>query len=719
MLGRKANGLSRAFLLGLLVLSFALFAVAQSGQDDLTREKGKGQESEKSIFDDGNTTSENTESRLSAIEVYGVRSISEPGSLSQITARTIDLTAADHPAEILNLVPGVNVQMNSGQEHLISIRSPVLTGGAGQGSFLILENGVPTRAAAFGNVNALFELHHEVADAIEIVRGPVSAKYGSNGVHGLINVIYAPPKDERDSARYSASSLGRYRGDFLDSSKDTRIWASIHKDFGWRDDSGVDQQKLSFVTRVPKKFFSFGYGEEPNTELDVWVVISNLNQETADFVQGEQAYKDRQLSQENDDPLAGRDAISVRSGARWYRDYGTLRATIMPYAVWQRMSFRQHFLPNKSFEENGHSSIGTLTRFEKDMFSNFVFRYGLDFAWAKGFLKETQTEEFGFFPNDTRFPVGTHYDYEVSTFMLGGWAEAQYEWSNSFTLIAGVRAEEHRYSYSTNIEAGVYGRFRVPSDREDNFSLLTPKLGIIWTSPSSDTSLFLNFARGERAPQASDLYRLQNRQEPSAAKTEQLDSFEIGVRGSSNDDKFSYQLSAYTANKNNFFFRDSDGLNVTNGETAHQGVELSVDFAWSETFDIQSAISWSDHTYEFEREVASQSNTISLGNKVKTAPEWKANLSMSWKIDSSTRVVFSGEHIGKYFMNESNSVIYPGHSVFHLSFRSEFDNDIAIDVIFRNLFDEKYADRADFGFGAERYFPGEPLNLTIRFKQFF
>ena len=71
--------------------------------------------------------------------------------------KTIQAVAANHPAEILNTVPGVNVQMNSGQELLVAIRSPVLPAGAGQGSFLILENGIPTRAAGFGNVNALFE----------------------------------------------------------------------------------------------------------------------------------------------------------------------------------------------------------------------------------------------------------------------------------------------------------------------------------------------------------------------------------------------------------------------------------------------------------------------------------------------------------------------------------------------------------------------------------
>jgi len=41
-----------------------------------------------------------------------------------------------HPAERLNTVAGVNIHRGSGQEHLTAIRSPVLTGGAGAGSFL-------------------------------------------------------------------------------------------------------------------------------------------------------------------------------------------------------------------------------------------------------------------------------------------------------------------------------------------------------------------------------------------------------------------------------------------------------------------------------------------------------------------------------------------------------------------------------------------------------
>ena len=148
--------------------------------------------------------------RLDPVRVYGDRTVDQPGSVATLDDETIEEINADHPAEILNELPGVNIHLNSGQEHLVAIRSPVFTGGAGQGSFLILQNGVPTRSPAFGNVNSLFEIHHDVAQAIEVVRGPGSAEYGSNAVHGLINVILGGPQaGDHVETRLSGSTLNR------------------------------------------------------------------------------------------------------------------------------------------------------------------------------------------------------------------------------------------------------------------------------------------------------------------------------------------------------------------------------------------------------------------------------------------------------------------------------------------------------------------------------
>ena len=85
------------------------------------------------------------------------------------------------------------IQRGSGQESLTAIRSPVLTGAGSCGAFLFLENGVPMRPVGFCNVNVLFEVNTEQAQAVEVLRGPGSALYGSNAMHGTVNVLQPWP----------------------------------------------------------------------------------------------------------------------------------------------------------------------------------------------------------------------------------------------------------------------------------------------------------------------------------------------------------------------------------------------------------------------------------------------------------------------------------------------------------------------------------------------
>jgi len=89
--------------------------------------------------------------------------MSVPLSVDVLSRARLTDTSAIHPAELLNTASGVNIHRGSGQEHLTAIRSPVLTGGAGAGSFLYLLDGVPLRAAGFGNVNGLFEAPGELS----------------------------------------------------------------------------------------------------------------------------------------------------------------------------------------------------------------------------------------------------------------------------------------------------------------------------------------------------------------------------------------------------------------------------------------------------------------------------------------------------------------------------------------------------------------------------
>jgi iron complex outermembrane recepter protein len=643
------------------------------------------------------------------VVIYGDRLIQDPGAYSVIGTEDIQSVEANHPAEILNTVPGVNVQMNSGQELLVAIRSPVLPAGAGQGSFLILENGIPIRASGFGNVNALFELHHETAEAIEVVRGPGSVRYGSNAVHGLINVIDPEPGGQTGSTlMLSANTLQRARADattnFTLGGVENFAALSVMADQGWRDASSVDQQKLT----VRSKF------EGVDWKAIASLSAINLNQETAGFVQGFEAYKSEAAARTNPNPEAYRDAWAARANVRFEKAFGDSLLTVTPFAITQRMIFIQHFLPDQSTEKNGHDSYGVMARYDLGP-EAFRWSFGADVQYADGYLREIQSRpSFGGPPANPTFPQGIHYDYDVETLMFGGYAELDWDFAPNWSLLAGVRAEQHTYDYVTNVAPGTRGRFRVAPSREDEFNLFTPKVGLVWKVFGDDGIVYANYARGERAPQTSDQYRLQNLQTIETLEVETLDSFEIGARGQIGPTR--YDVAAYTMKKDNFFFRDSDGLNVPNGKTDHVGFEAAFDgdlvAAGDGVVKWNANVAWSDQTYAFNRDVAAAAEDIFDGGKIDTAPEWLADAGLGWENDVFS-LFASVEWVGEYFTNAANTAKYDGHAIGHLRGAWRFNDRFEAFAIVRNITDERYADRADFAQNQHRYFPGEPANVTI------
>jgi len=666
---------------GLLVIAVAGLAPAGLAQD--------------APFEEAPATG--TDLRLDPVTVLVDRRSNDPGAQSVIDAQLIAETAADRPAEILNQAPGVNIQMNSGQEHLIAIRSPVLTGGAGQGSFLILENGVPTRSPAFGNVNSLIEPHLEVAEAIEVIRGPGSAKYGSNAVHGLINVIL-PDAGAKQSLRASYGTLGRLRGDVsVNLGEDTRLNLSLMEDDGWRDATGGEQQKISVVTRQ-----TLG-----GWEASGWLSASSLNQETASFIQGPRAYQNRDFAETNPNPEAFRDAWSARAGLRLERELGPGQLILTPNLHSQGMVFSQHFLPYGGVEKNAHTGGGLLARFDLDTDGPVTWRFGAETDLATGYLKEIQP-----LPNaNPAFPRGIHYDYTVDTQVFALWTEADVQLTENLRLLAGLRGETHDYTYDTRATAGINGRFNVPADRSDEFSFLTPKLGLVWDRDWY--SLYANYARGARAPQVSDLYRLQNRQVAGEIEAETIDSLEAGVRGAALFGHLDFDIAAYWMEKENFFFRDSDGLNVVDGSTRHVGLEAAATLRIDERLSLGGNLAWSDQEYTFDRPVVAAQERIRSGNAIDTAPEWLADARLDWAATDALKLSLTVEHVGEYFTDPANTVIYPGHTVFGVRAGWDITDTLEGSLILRNLTDEAYADRADVAFGNERYFPGEPLNATF------
>ncbi|GLQ24542.1 TonB-dependent receptor [Algimonas ampicilliniresistens] len=589
-----------------------------------------------------------------------------------------------HPAESLNAVAGVNIHRGSGQEHLTAIRSPVLTGGAGAGSFLFLENGIPLRSAGFANVNGLFEAGTEFAEQIEVFKGPGPTEYGSNAVHGLINIVTPEP-----GSGSTTTIIGSTRGygrvivghDLTD---DLRASISLAHDDGFRDESGFDQQKAELRYR---------------TDFGVWAVdaiaaFNNLNQETAGFVQGTDAYVDDTLRFTNPNVEAFRDGKNYRAQVRLSRDLGEAELVMTPYARRAELRFLRHFVPGQALEKNGHTAFGVQTALIGDDWS-----VGVDGEWTDGFLYEFQD-------NPTRFSFvqGLHFDYHVKALVLAGYAQKSFE-MDRLRLDVGARGEYTHYDYDTLAAPGVSGRFIRSPDRTDDFFTLTPKLGLTYVA-ADDITVFARAARGSRAPQTTDLYAVVQNQTPGEADVETLDSLEGGVRFGQGETRF--EVTAYTMWKDNFFFRNAAGFNVVDGKTRHTGVEFS--FAAPLTGWLSASGEWavSDQSYAFN----DASSGIRDGLAVDTAP----NTLGTMRLNADWGHIGAGiewRHVGRYYTNEANTQTYPGHDIFVA--RASYDVSDTVRVFGRvdNLFDTRYADRADFAFGNERYFPGRPRTLFV------
>lgn len=636
----------------------------------------------------------------------------ETAAVTPVSGRSIQRIAPTHVSELMQQVPGAWVTRNSGQEHLTAIRSPVLTGPGACGAFQFLEDGIPIRAAGFCNVNALFEVNTEQAAGMEVIRGPANALYGSNALHGTINVLSRRPGDiPGRQYRLETGPDDEYRAGLSLADRDGETWrvsalASEHG--GWRDDSGYSQQKLNARYHT----------ELAGGELAWMLSGSWLDQDTAGYVQGKNSYRTR--PEDNDNPEAFRKAEAQRLAARWRRDLSpatTLEVT--PYLRRTDMDFLQHFLPGKPLEENGQESIGVMTRLGTGLAGGRL-NAGLDLELTDSFLTQTQdgeVEQDNAFLRETR-PPGAHYDYDVDAGLAAVYFQHQQPLGDTTTLEAGARLEHLRYDYRNNLEPGdlredgtpcgfggcLYTR---PADRSDSFTTPTFNLGLTRVLGDGH-ALFGRYAQGYRAPQATELYRLRSGQTVADLDPVELDSVELGTRGRAGSMR--YEIAAYYMEKANVIYRDADGFQLSNGATRHRGVEIDLRLPLGNAIELAVNASHARHTWAFDRQ---DGEPIRRGDEVDEAPRHLGSARMLWTPGADTELSLAANYVGSHYLDAANAHRYHGHTIFSLQAGHDLGEGWRAEARVRNLTDRAYAERADFAFGQYRYFPGRGRSLHL------
>ena len=646
-----------------------------------------------------------------------VPALATPLSINSITGADLQMLGATHSSEALNRVPGVMVQRGSGQESLTAIRSPVLTGAGSCGAFLFLENGVPIRPVGFCNVNELLEVNTEQADAIEVLRGTGSALYGSNSVHGTINVLQDAP------AALPAWRLGLglgpadyVRGTLVAAHEGETTGGAIKAlythDGGWRDASGFDEGKLNLTLTT-------GAGSRVPSRFDL--AATKLEQETAGFVLGKNAYRDEALSESNDNPEAYRNAQAVRlTGLLQPRTSLPGQLQLRPYLRSSRMDFLQHFLLGQPVERNGQESAGLMTSVDWNAGERLSLVTGLDLEWADTFLVEDQelpTTTGSPAANSIR-PAGKHYDYTVQSSVVGGYAQLEYALTPQLHAGAGLRVEYVGYDYDNRMLAGntdengvpclpngcLYSR---PADRSDSFTNAAPKLTLRWDA-AEGLMLYANASRGYRPPEMTELYRLQRNQSVADLDSERIDAYEVGLKYARGD--WQAELAGFDMRKKNVILRDSGGFYVSQGRTSHEGIEYLVTWQALDSLALGVAGTHARHRYDFSRAIEG-GETITSGNDVDTAPRDVGRAWLQFAPLDAVRAEAEWLVVGDYYLDAANAHRYTGHELLNLRASWEFRPQWSVTLRLNNALDRRYADRADFAFGSYRYFPGRSRSV--------
>lgn len=634
-------------------------------------------------------------------------------AVSVLDAGTIAGVAATHANELLARVPGAWISRGSGQEQLVAIRSPVLTGAGACGAFLMLDDGVPIRPAGWCNVNQLFELNTEQAGAVEVLRGPGAAVHGSNALHGVINVRPRRPEDSPAPALALEFGPNRYRraqGTMADGLTGTpwRIDAYGVSSDSFRSQEGFDQQKLRLQWQQPA-----GFGA-PRLQL----AISNLNQETAGFVTGRDAFRDARR-RGNENPEAFRDAQNVQAQGHWQWTLAAQQSlTWVPYARYQRMDFLQHFTPGKPRELSDTQSAGAQVLWRRE--GSLDVQAGVDVEWTQGDLLERQdAAAIGSAALQAIRPLGRHYDYRVDSFnsALFGQVQAQL---GRLELSAGARVERLRYRYDNRAGDGNlrdddtpcgFGGclFNRPADRRDVFDDASAQLGLRLPL-TAHTALVARYARAFRMPQAGELYRLQRGQDVADLEPETLRGPELGLRHVAGSVQL--DIDAYSYRKRHVIGRDALGFSFSDGATRHRGIEMQGRWQLQPDWWLQGNAAYARHRYAFDRDIAGGEH-IRFGNDVDSAPRWLAGARLGHQNAQAGRFELEWVHVGGYWLDAGNSERYGGHDLLHLRWQRALSPSWHGALRLMNLANRRYAERADLAFGTFRYFPGAGRSLFV------
>lgn len=658
-----------------------------------------------------------TTDRLDEVVVSATRTeipvFDAPQSVTVLSSEDIMASPFERVEDIVRRVAGIYNFRHFGLQ-TNGIVSPLSMRGVGKNRVLVLVDGVPQNDNFNNSVSwvAWGHIPREAIARIEIVRGPTSALYGSEGLGGVIHIFTQKPQAERQtSIRGEAGTADSYAGYGFHSQKSN--------DFGFMLAGGYEESDGWFMVEDPEDYEIKRYRE----------VAKGIGKVTYDLTPS----SDLSFSALLYDHETGK-------GREFFFDELTLDQYWLNYArKGETLDLKGLVYLNRAdktaFQDTARDNFTSLFRKEK---------FDGTHAWGA----DLQGSILNWSP--TRITLGATYkeavldyseDFAGSTRDAG--AEGEQQFISPFVnldarflddrLIVNLGARYDRIETSDGANFDTQGSAgRPPFDNrfdrntEDSFS---PKAGIAW-HPDNKTTLRVSGGKGFRVPSLFELFKVQVRgggtffrEANPDLEPEEIWSYDVGAERFLGDNLWS-RLTFYQS-----FAKDYIGDRLLRAVPFAGGTRTRFEYKLDnisevDIYGVETELEWypsvdltlfANYTYNVS-EVAEDDNNAELeGNNLPNEPRHQTHFGFRYQNPQIFNLGMTANYYADIYFDNENTLKESGYFTLDASLSRRFFGRLTAYVNVENLFDEEYPIFRRQG-RADTIAPGRIVIGGIRFE---
>ena len=611
--------------------------------------------------------------------------------------------------ESLAKIPGIFAmnRYNSAQDLRISIRGFGARAPFGIRGVKIFADGIPSTLAD-GSTSAVSDIDIGSAQRIEVLRGPVSALYGSAS-GGAINIYTEDgPEDPFIEGRLSAGEFSYDKEQIKTGGQTGKLNYLVNFSHtqldGYRDHN--ESKKYLFNSK-------FRYDITPDSNLTVVAsaIDAPTNNDPGGINAAAVAADSTQARQRNVDFNAGEEFDQQKLGFVYQNNISDKHAIrLRNYYITRDFSGRLPFAGSVA-EGNG----GQIE------FDRFFFGGGADYTYTDdlaghdnrlivGFDIDKQDDDRQRFENNNgiRGPLTLDQTEEVTSY--GIFIQDEFQLSDSLELTAGVRYDVIDFDVEDRFLANAGGN----ESGSISFHEWNPRVGLLW-STSDAVNIYTSYSTSFETPGTTDFANpngggLNPDLNPQTAK-----NYEVGIKGLL-PGRISYDIAVFhidvedeligfelATQPDREFFENA-------GESTHDGIEVGFSVQPSFFPGLTTSIAYTYSDFEFDS-FRTRDGDVFDGNTIPGIPKHQFHGEVSYYHPGGMYTIFEMQHVGGMYLNNSNTTENDAYQVANLrvGFLGEYGNwEITPFLGLNNLFNEEYSSNIRINAFGGRFFEPAP-----------